>query len=130
MKTRILFVDDDAAFTHHMKRKLEAEGYFEVREEQDGLEALAAAREFGPDVVILDVMMPGIDGSDVAVRMRQDPLLYDVPVLFMTALVSGREAPAGSCTSGGQTFLPKTIPLPTLLQCIEKYTPGAVALSA
>jgi len=130
MKTRILIVDDDAAFTHHVKRKLEAQGYFEVREEHDGLEALAAAREFGPDLVILDVMMPGIDGSDVAVRMKQDALLRDVPVLFMTALVCGREAPAGSCTSGGQTFLPKTIPLPTLIDCIERHTRAIVALSA
>jgi CheY-like chemotaxis protein len=65
-------------------------------------------------------MMPGLDGSEVAARIRTDPDLRDVPVLFMTALVSHREARGGSCSSGGQTFLPKTLGTGKLIECIEE----------
>ena len=130
MKTRILIIDDEADFSHWMKRNLEANGYFDVREENEPAQALAAAREFGPDVVLLDVMMPETEGSEVAARLQRDPFLRDVPVLFLTDLVSGREAPAGACSSGGRTFLPKSIPLAKLIACIDQRLRTPVALSA
>ena len=129
MKTRILIIDDEADFTHWMKRSLEARGHYEVVEENEPGRAVEMGREFGPDVVLLDVMMPELDGSEVAARLQRDPLLSGVPVLFLTALVSGREAPAG-CHSGGRTFLPKSIPLATLMRCIDQCLSQPVALSA
>jgi CheY-like chemotaxis protein len=80
---------------------------------------VSAAREFDPDLVVLDIMMPELDGSEVAARFRLDPFLRDVPVIFMTALVMAQEAPTGSCRSGGHTFLPKHIPVERLIDCIE-----------
>jgi two-component system OmpR family response regulator len=130
MKTRILIIDDEAGFSHWMKRSLEANGYYDVREENDPALALDAAREFAPEVVLLDVMMPETDGSEVAARFGRDPFLRDVPVLFLTDLVSGREAPAGACSSGGRTFLPKSIPIAKLISCIDERLRTAVALSA
>jgi putative two-component system response regulator len=59
--------------------------------------------------VLLDLMMPGLDGSELAARMHADPLLADVPVLFLTALVTEADAPDGSCCRGGQTFVPKSV---------------------
>jgi CheY-like chemotaxis protein len=130
MKTRILVVDDEPDFTHLLKVTLEAEGYYEVREENDAAAALSAAREFGPDLVVLDIMMPEMDGDEVAARLRNDPFLRDVPVIFMTALVSRQEAPEGTCQSGGQTFLPKDTPVDKLVECIEqKLQKSALAMA-
>jgi len=119
MKKRILVVDDEPEFTNVLRQSLESHGYYEVREENDAENARAAAREFDPDVVLLDIMMPAMEGSEVAAALKQDPLTRDVPVIFLTALVSRDDAPLGSCSSGGHTFLPKDIRLEKLIRCIE-----------
>ena len=109
-------------FTNLLRLSLESHGYYEVREENDAENARAAAREFGPDVVLLDIMMPAMEGSEVAAALKQDPVTRDVPVIFLTALVSRDDAPTGSCSSGGHTFLPKDIRLEKLIRCIEDKT--------
>ena len=119
MKKRILVVDDEAGFTTLLKYGLEADGYYDVHEENDANLALKAAREFDPDLVILDIMMPDIDGSDVAARLREDSRFARTPIVFMTALVLGNEAPLGG-KKGGQTYLPKTTPIDKLIECIEE----------
>ena len=119
MKKRILVVDDEPDFTNLLKLTLESHGYYEVREENDAEAARAAAREFDPDLVVLDIMMPQLDGSEVAAALKQDPMTREVPVIFLTALVSKEDAPMGTCSSGGHTFLPKDIRLEKLMRCIE-----------
>ena len=119
MKKRILIVDDEPEFTGMMRLSLESQGYYEVREENDAEHARAAAREFDPDVVLLDIMMPELEGSEVAAALKADPVTRDVPVIFLTALVSREDAPTGACSSGGHTFLPKNIRLEKLIGCIE-----------
>jgi CheY-like chemotaxis protein len=119
MKKRILVVDDEPEFTNVLRLSLESHGYYEVREENDAENARAAAREFDPDVVLLDIMMPAMEGSEVAAALKQDPVTRDVPVIFLTALVSRDDAPMGACSSGGHTFLPKDIRLEKLIRCIE-----------
>jgi DNA-binding response OmpR family regulator len=120
MKTRIFVIDDESDFTHMLRRSLELQGYFEVGEENDTAAAVSAARAFGPDLILLDVMMPDLDGSELAEQIRADRQLRDVPVLFLTALVTGSDATrGGACKSGGNTFLPKSIPPGRLIRCIE-----------
>ena len=119
MKKRILVVDDEPDFTNMLRLTLESHGYYEVREENDAEAARAAAREFDPDLVVLDIMMPQLDGSEVAAALKQDPMTREVPVIFLTALVSREDAPMGTCSSGGQTFLPKNIRIEKLIACIE-----------
>jgi CheY-like chemotaxis protein len=120
MKKRIFVIDDERDFTFMLKLSLETMGYYRVGVENDPSRALRAARAFDPDLIVLDVMMPGMDGTEVASQVRADPVLRDIPVLFMTALVSGADAPNGSCRSGGQTFIPKTIGTGRLIECIEE----------
>jgi len=98
MKKRILVVDDEPDFTSMLRLTLESHGYFEVREENDADRARAAVREFDPDVVLLDIMMPGMEGSEVAAALKADPVTRDVPVIFLTALVSQADAPTGTTT--------------------------------
>ena len=119
MKKRILVVDDEPEFTNMLKLSLESQGYYEVREENDAENARAAARLFDPDVVLLDIMMPELEGSEVAAALKEDPVTRDVPVIFLTALVSQQDAPGGACSSGGHTFLPKNIRVDKLIHCIE-----------
>ena len=119
MKKRILVVDDEPDFTNMLRLTLESHGYYEVREENDAEAARAAAREFDPDLVVLDIMMPQLDGSEVAAALKEDPMTREVPVIFLTALVSREDAPMGTCSSGGQTFLPKNIRIEKLIACIE-----------
>ncbi len=120
MKKRILIVDDEPDFTMMLRLSLEAQGYYQVQDENDPSAAQASAHYFDPDLIILDIMMPEIDGSELAARFRNDPVLKDVPVVFMTALIDAADAPeGGACARGGQPFLPKNTPLPQVIACIE-----------
>jgi two-component system, OmpR family, response regulator MprA len=107
---RILVVDDDPEILSVVRRGLAYEGYA-VDTAADGAEALARAREKGPDLVILDVMMPGIDGIEVARRLRQGG---DVPILMLTARGTVADKVAG-LESGADDYLVKPFAFDELL---------------
>ena len=115
---RVFIVDDESGFTRLLKLTLEKSGRYVVREENDGTQAWLAAREFKPDIVFLDVVMPKIDGGDVAQQIRSDPSLAHVPIIFLTAIVSAKE---GGHEIGGFPFLAKPVSLEALVQCIEEH---------
>ena len=120
-KKKILVIDDEASLTRMLKRNLESTGKYDVRTENSGAAGLAAARAFQPDFILLDVMMPGADGGEVAAQLREDAALQKVPVVFLTAIVSREEtAPTGS-TIGGCEYLAKPVKLEDLVTCIEKH---------
>ena len=117
-KKRIFIVDDESGFTRLLKLTLEGSGRFVVREENDGTKAWLAAREFEPDIIFLDVVMPKIDGGDVAQQIRSDPSLAHVPIIFLTAIVSAKE---GGQQIGGFPFISKPVSLETIVRCIEEH---------
>ena len=119
-KKRILIIDDEASFTRMVKLNLEKTGSFEVREENKATYALAAAREFKPDLILLDVIMPGMDGGDVAAHFEKDKHLKGTPIVFLTATVSRREAGPAGLNSGGSLFLAKPVSLENLIKCINE----------
>jgi CheY-like chemotaxis protein len=121
-RKRILIIDDEPGFTRMVKLNLEKTGYFEVREENKATYAVAAAREFKPDLILLDVIMPSMDGGDIAAHMKNDRHLRDVPVIFLTATVSQREAGDGGLNSGGALFLAKPVSVENLIKCINENT--------
>ena len=88
MKKRILVVDDERWFTNLVEYSLEPRGTSTSTKKTTRRTRLQAMRDFGPDLVILDIMMPHLDGSELAARIKVDPMLRDVPVIFMTALVT------------------------------------------
>lgn len=118
MKKKILVVDDEAPFTRLLKHALNR---YEVREENDALRALATAREFQPDLILLDIIMPGLDGGDLASQLRSDPQLKSVPIVFLTAVVSGIETTAAPRQVGGFPFLGKPVSAEALIRCIEEH---------
>ncbi|MGC1478986.1 MAG: response regulator [Chthoniobacterales bacterium] len=122
---RILIVDDEAGFTRMLKLNLETSGSFEVRDVNEGQQALEVAREFLPHIIFLDIVMPDIDGGDVAAQIRADASLKRVPIVFLTAIVGEDEA-RNSNAIGGYPFLAKPVSMQRLLDTIDQYTLSSV----
>lgn len=119
MAHKVLVVDDEAGFTKLLKMNLEKDDQFEVRIENNSLKALNAGKEFKPDVILLDVVMPGLDGGDVAAQFQDDPVLRNVPIIMLTALVSPGETSQDSVAqSGSLTVLPKPVNIDKLTHCL------------
>ena len=97
--TRVLIIDDEAPIRLLCRVNLEAEG-LEVLEAPDGPSGLDVAREQRPDVILLDVMMPGLDGWRVAENLLEDPVTRDVPVVFLTARADLRDRARGMDLGG------------------------------
>lgn len=126
MPKKILLIDDEAGFTALLKMNLERAGGYEVRVENDSTKALAAARDFLPDAILLDVVMPAMDGGDVQVQLQEDSVLRKVPVVMLTALVDSTELSEGAVAeSGSQMVLPKPVNLELLLRVLGEVVAGA-----
>ena len=104
---RVLVVDDEANLTELLSMALRYEGW-EVRSAGSGLAAVRAAKEFAPDAVVLDMMLPDFDGMEVLRRMRADD--PNVPVLFLTAKDAIEDRVAG-LTAGGDDYVTKPFSL-------------------
>ena len=120
MKKRILIIDDEAITTRLIRLNLERTDRYEVREENNSANAVAAAQEFQPDLILLDVVMPALDGSDVVARLKTDAKLKNVPVVFLTATVRKTEVDAHGGIIGGFPFLGKPVSAAELIECVEK----------
>jgi CheY-like chemotaxis protein len=119
MKHRILIVDDELNYLFVMKHMLRDDERFEVRTSYLASQALFVARDFKPNLILLDCMMPGMDGGELAGTLQADPLLKDTPFLFLTCTVSDVEQMPSKCYSGMQTYVPKNIDFEELLKLIE-----------
>jgi DNA-binding response OmpR family regulator len=106
---RILLVDDEQDLVWAVQHGLNDEGH-EILTAYDGLEALAIARRHRPDLVILDIVMPRLDGLQVSRRLRRDPTLAAVPILFLTVRSTIEDRVAG-LDEGGDDYLVKPFDL-------------------
>ena len=120
MKKRILVVDDEPVLTRMVKMNLERTGDYEVRTENQGSMALQAAREFKPDLIFLDVMMPDMSGDEVSMQLREDPVLAGIKIVFMTAIVTKAETGEMGSNIGGNEFLAKPVKTEELVATIER----------
>lgn len=101
----ILLVDDEPDLIWAVQRSLSFAGY-EVLTAADGYEALSVARRHLPALIILDIVMPGLNGLEVCHQIRSDPLLANVPVIFLSKRSACTERILG-LTEGGDDYLPK-----------------------
>jgi len=120
MKKRILVVDDEPALTKMVKMNLERTGDYEVCTVNQGSKALEAARDFKPDLIFLDVMMPDMSGDEVSAQLREDKSLSKIKQIFMTAIVTRDETEAMGNNIGGNEFLAKPVNKEELIQTIER----------
>jgi DNA-binding response OmpR family regulator len=121
----ILAVDDDEPVLRSVKRVLESAG-FTVNTASNGQEALNMIAHERPDLVVLDIIMPGIDGLEVCRRIRADPYIAKLPILFLTA--KGRPTDvAQGLDAGGDDFLTKpfeVVELPARVRALLRRAPG------
>lgn len=109
---RILIADDRAASRELLRVALEGAGY-EVSEACDGAEAVQLARELGPDLILLDIQMPVLDGAEAATLLRQDPRFATLPIVALTAY--GMRADREKALNAGFTsYLTKPVALTVL----------------
>lgn len=85
VEPKVLLVDDDPAVLVFMKKLLEKHGYV-VLEANNGKEGLKKARDEGPDIILLDIMMPKLDGWEVARKLKDDPKTKNIPIIMLTVL--------------------------------------------
>lgn len=119
----VLTVEDDPDIALTLGLRLRMNGYH-VRHAGDGDSALRAVRERRPDLIIMDVTLPGADGFEVAARINEESDLADVPVVFLTASMRPdmEERASGA---GAAAFLRKPYQGAQLLACVERLTGGA-----
>lgn len=116
---KVLLIDDEVDFTELLAANLEESGY-EVRQVNDPTKALAEARSFQPDICIIDLVMPRMDGGDVVSALKDDSMLSITPVLMLTALVEENpDNPGELQMKGGLPFVSKTSDLEVIINAIK-----------
>ena len=114
-------MDDQISDTQLVKLYLEHTNDYLVREENDARAAIAAAEEFHPDLILLDVMMPGIDGGELAICFRANPRLKAVPIVFLTSAITKAEVDVGRGLVGGVPYLAKPLVLSDMVACLQHH---------
>jgi CheY-like chemotaxis protein len=127
VSARILIVEDHPTMREAMRLVLEGEG-FQIDEASDGDQALAAVHEDAPDLVLLDMSIPGVAGPDVLAAVKSDPATSDIRVIVVTA--TGEEGRAAAMAGGADHYFTKPFSPIALLQAVEEVlgpeagTPG------
>ena len=129
LSKRILVVDNEPASTRMVRLTLERSGLFEVCEVNEPQTALAVAHRFQPHLVLLDIEMPGLDGSGVARQFREDQFTHNLPILFMTSLVTPEEADRRIYAAGSRV-LAKPVTISKLLQSVAEMLSNILTTGA
>jgi two-component system, cell cycle response regulator len=117
MTARILIVDDVPANTRLLEAKLSAE-YYQVASVKNGFDALTMATDWQPDLILLDIMMPGMDGYECCQRLKDNPATLHIPVVMVTALGEPSERLRG-LDAGADDFLTKPVEYETLMARVK-----------
>ncbi len=125
--TRVLVIEDDEDIRGDLLELLEGEGY-PVSGAHDGLAGVAAARAHLPDLIICDIMMPGLDGFGVLDELRQDPVTATIPFIFLTAKADKSDVRRGM-ELGADDYLTKPVEQAALLKAIEARLAKQAALN-
>jgi len=116
-KKTILIVDDEVSMLIVLSMRLSSVGY-NVLKADNGIEALDIAKEKKPDLIILDIMMPYMDGIEVSRQLKEHKSTKDIPVIFLTAL-QGKKEERKSHKSGGNIIFSKPFEAKELLEAIK-----------
>ncbi|MFO0839092.1 MAG: response regulator [Phycisphaerae bacterium] len=118
-KKRVLVVDDDPAIVEMLMELLERDGRFEVQTAANGFDAGMRTKEFRPDVIVLDYMLPDINGNAVIRRIRSDPSLQSVRIIIVSGVVD-REDVRSLLDCGADDFLQKPFSIEQLVKRITE----------
>ena len=129
VKKRILVIDNDPASTRMVRLTLERQPIFEVCELNDPTRAVRTAREFQPDLILLDVEMPEMDGGEVARNLQIEPMLRALPIIFVTSLVTEEETARHPMYTNGLRVLAKPLTMAKLVRCVAERLDVLCAVS-
>ena len=118
-KSKILVIDDDPKLSELLAVILNRVGGYDVQQENRPFAALATARNYLPNLVLLDVDMPGKDGGMVSAEMHADPVLTTIPIIFVTSLVGKNEAGMRN----GRLYVSKPVDPALLLEAVRSICP-------
>jgi twitching motility two-component system response regulator PilG len=121
-RKKILLVDDDESILELFRDVLEGKGH-QVTTFTRGWEALQAVSREQPDLIILDIMMPRVNGYEVCQILKENPKTKTIPIIFLTAL-SHQEALRRAAEGGADDFLVKPCPPEKLLKHVDRYLGG------
>lgn len=125
LKKKILIVDDEEKFCFLIKNNLESTGEFDVFMAYNGIDGFCLARVEKPDLILLDIMMPDIGGSDVAHRLKMDENTKDIPIIFLTAAITSKETGKNRIRKiGSYNYIAKPIDTDTLIKHINDAIAG------
>jgi CheY-like chemotaxis protein len=120
MKKKILMIDDEEDLCYSVKTNLELTGEFDVIAVSHAEEGIRLAQKEQPDLILLDVIMPDMSGEDVAIALSDVPKTKDIPIIFLTAVVTYMSIPPGTIKRiGGRDFISKPIDRDSLIKCIK-----------
>jgi two-component system alkaline phosphatase synthesis response regulator PhoP len=123
MAKKVLLVDDDFDFLEATKKMVEAGGYSADTAENAEV-GLEKAKKGNPDLIVLDVMMPGMDGWEACEILKNSPETRDIPIIMLTAVASNVRQTSYSHQSGKQTeaddYIPKPVEIPDLIARINR----------
>jgi len=118
-KSKILIIDDDPKLSELLAVILNRVGGYDVQQENRPFAAIATARNYLPNLVLLDVDMPGKDGGIVSAEMNADPILSEIPIIFVTSLVGRNEAGMRN----GKRYISKPVDPNLLLEVVRSTCP-------
>ncbi|MDD4997937.1 MAG: response regulator [Syntrophales bacterium] len=116
---KLLVIDDEEYFCRAVKKAIEMKRDLQVLTATRGDEGLRLARTQKPDLILLDIVMPGMMGTQVAEELSQDPATASIPVIFVTAIVKKEETGRARGFLGGRMFIAKPVVVDELLKKID-----------
>ena len=119
-KIKVLAIDDQDEILQILKKNLPRMGPYEVITSLGGREGLRLAKTARPDVILLDVVMPGFSGTEVGEALQDDPVTEKIPVIFMTGLIRADEIKENAEGGGGREYLAKPFPMTQVVAKIQK----------
>jgi len=121
---KILLIDDEQMLCTLVKKNLEITGEFSVTTLSDPRFAVETALRAKPDVILLDVMMPGTSGSAVAALLRDKGVTNNAPIIFLTGILSPQEVNSKDNIIGNEYFVAKPVAIPDLIAVIKRVSGG------
>jgi CheY-like chemotaxis protein len=117
----ILVIDDDKRICSLLKLKLEKDGKYKVIFALEGTQGLVLAKKEKPELIILDLVMEGIQGSEVAHMLSQESPTKDIPIVFLSSLITEEDVSVGGKFVSGRYLIPKTSNVNGVIKGIENY---------